>query len=67
MASWLQDMYSWFGFHPDLAKLLIREKDLDSPDRLQILTDKNVDDTCDVKREQGGKNANGMFNSGQHV
>ena len=48
-------------------KLLIREQGLDSPERLQVLIDKNVDDMCDVIRKPSGKNANGMPNRGQQV
>ena len=64
---WLQDMYIQLGFTPKAAKLLIREQGLDSPERLQVLTDKNVDDICNVMRKPGGKNANGMPDRGQQV
>ena len=62
MALWLQDMYG-----PKAAKLLIREQGLDSPERLQVLTDKNVADIYNVVRKLGGKNANGMPNIGQQI
>ena len=65
MASWRQDMYLCLGFSPEAAKLLIREKELDSPKRLRVLMDKNVDDICNVVRKPGSKNANGMPNRGQ--
>ena len=64
---WLQDMYIQLGFSPEGTKLLIREQGLDSPERLQVLTDKNVDDICNVMRKPSGKNANGMPNKGQQV
>ena len=67
MTSKLQDMYTQLGFSPKAAKLLIREQGLDSPDRLRVLTDKNVDDICNVVRKPSGKNADGMPNRGQQV
>ena len=67
MASWLQDMYIWLGFSPKEAKLLVREQRLDSPERLRIVTDKNVDDICNVMRKPSSKNANGMPDRGQQV
>ena len=67
VASWLQDMYVQLGISPKAAKLVVREHGLDSPDRLRVLTDKNVDDICNVVRKPGGKNANGMPNMGQQV
>ena len=42
MALWLQDMY--VQLCPKEAKLLIREQELDSRERLQVLINKNVDD-----------------------
>ena len=50
-----------------MTKLLIREQGLDSPDRLRVLIDKNVDDICNVVRKAGGKNANGTPDRGQQV
>ena len=47
--------------------MLVREQELDSPARLRVLTDKIVDDICNVMRKPGGKNANGMPNRGQQV
>ena len=67
MASKLQNMYIWLGFSPKAAKLLVREQGLDSPDRLRVLTDKNVDDTCNVMRKQGSKNAIGTPEREQQV
>ena len=67
IASWLQDMYVQLGFILTAAKLLVREQGLDSPERLQVLTDKNVDDFCNVVRKPGGKIANGMPNRGEQV
>ena len=40
---------------------------LDSPERLWALTNKNVDDTCNVMRTPGGKNADRTPNRGQQV
>ena len=60
-------MYVWLGFSPKAAKLLIREQGLDNPDRLRILTYKNVHDICNVRRKSGGKNANGTPDRGQQV
>ena len=60
MALKLQNMYIQLGFSPEAAKLLIREQGLDNPDRLRVLTDKNVDDICNVARKPGGKNADGL-------
>ena len=67
MASKIQDMYIRLGFRPEAAKLLIREQGLDSPDRLRVLTDENVDDICNVVRKPGGKNADRMPDRGQQV
>ena len=67
MASKLQDMYIQLGFSPKAAKLLIREQGLDNPDRLRVLTDKNVDDICNVMRKPGSKNADGTPNRVQQV
>ena len=64
---WLQDMYLWLRFSPEAARLLIREHGLDSPDSLRVLTDKNVDDICNVMREPGSKNSDGTPNRGQQV
>ena len=46
MALWLQDRYLQFGFSPKAAKLLIREQGLDSPEKLRVFADKNVDYIC---------------------
>ena len=67
MALKLQDMYPRFGFSPKTTKLLVRDQGLDSPDRLRVLTDKNVNDICNVMRKPGSKNANGMPDRGQQV
>ena len=67
MASKLQNMYIKLGFSPKAAKLLVREQGLDNPDRLRVLTDKNVDDICNVVRKPGDKNANGTPDRGQQV
>ena len=57
-------MYIWLGFSPEAAKLLIRDQGLDNPDRLRVLTGKNVDDICNVMRKPGGKNADRTPNRG---
>ena len=67
MTLWLQDIYIWLGFRPKAAKLLIREQRLDTRERLRVLTDKNVDDICNVVSKPGGKNANIMSNRVQQV
>ena len=67
MALWLQDMYIWLGFSSDAAKLLIRDQGINSPERLRVLTDKNVFDNCNVVRKPGSKNANGMIDRGQQA
>ena len=46
MALWFQDMYIQLGFSPKAAKLLVRDQGLDSPERLRVLTDKNVHLQC---------------------
>ena len=40
---------------------------LDNPDRLRVLTDKNVNYICNVVRKPGGKNAIWTPNRGQQV
>ena len=64
MALWLQDIYLQLGLSPKAAKLLIRKHGLDSPKRLRGLTDKNVNDICNVVRKLGGKNADWMLDRG---
>ena len=49
------------------AILLIRGQGLDSHERLRVLTDKNVDDICNVMRKPGSKNVNGVPDRGQQV
>ena len=58
MASWLDDMYIQLELSPEAAKLLIKEQGQDIPERLRILTNKNVDDICNVMRKTSSKNAN---------
>ena len=67
MASWLQDMYLRLRFSPEASRLLVREQGIDSPERLRVLTDRNVNDICNVKRKPGSKNADGTPNRGQQV
>ena len=42
--------------------MLVREQGLDSPERMRVLNDKNVDDICKVMRKPGFKNTDGMPN-----
>ena len=63
MASWVYDMYIQLGFSPKAVKVLIREQGLESPERLQVLSDNNVDNICNVMR----KNGDGMPDRGQQV
>ena len=67
MALRLQDMYMELRFSHDAARLLVREQRLYSPEWHKILTDKNVDDLCNVVRKSGGKNANWMPDRGPKV
>ena len=67
MASWLHNMYIQLGFSPKAAKLLIKEQRLDRPDRLPALTEKNVNDICNVMRNPGSKNTDRMPNRGKQV
>ena len=48
----------WLRFSSEAARLLVREHGLNSPDRLRVLTDNNVNDICNVVRKSGSKNAN---------
>ena len=57
MALWLQDMYLWLGFSHKAAKLHIREQGLDSPERMSVFMDKNVNDIYNVMRKPNCKNA----------
>ena len=67
MALWLQDMYFLLRFSSEATSLLIQEQGLDSPERLRVLTDKNVDGICYVMRKPGGKNDNRTSGRGQQV
>ena len=60
-------MYLRLRFHSEAARLLVREQGLDSPERLTVLIDKNVDDICNVMKKPGGKNANKMPNREQQT
>ena len=62
-----QDLYIRLGFSPNAAKLLIREQEVYSPERLRVLTEKNVDDICNVMRKPGSKNADGTSNRRQQI
>ena len=57
MVSWLQDMYIRLRFSLEAASLLVREQGLDSSKRLRVLTEKNVDDICNIVRKLSCKNA----------
>ena len=47
--------------------MLVRDKELDSPKRLRVPMDKNVDNICNAMRKPGGKNADEMPNRRQWV
>ena len=64
MVLWLQDMYLRLGFSSEAARLLIREQGLDSPERLRVPTNENVDGICNVMRKPCGKSADGTPNRG---
>ena len=51
MAFKLEAMYAWLGFSHDTAKELIQEQGMDNPNRLRALTNKNVDDICNIIRK----------------
>ena len=61
----LLDRYLWLGFSPKAAKFLIKKQGLDSPERLRILMDNNVD--CNVTKKPGGKNADRTPNRVQQI
>ena len=67
MALWLQDLYLWLRFSSEAASLLVTEQGLDNSEKLRVLTDKNVDDICNVMRKPGCKNANRTLDRGQKV
>ena len=52
MALLLHDMHLQLGLNPNEAKLLIREQELDSLERLIVLTKETVDDKCHEKTRQ---------------
>ena len=58
LVSNLHDKYIQLGYSLIAAKSFVREQGLDRPDKLRVLTDKNVDDIYNVMRKPGGKNAN---------
>ena len=60
MALSLKEKYLWLTLSPEAAKLIIREQGLHSPERLRVITDKNVDNICNIMRKPGSKNADGM-------
>ena len=56
----IQEMYLWLGLSPEAARLLVREQELYSPKKLRVLTDKNVDDICNVVKKPGCNNSDEM-------
>ena len=60
-------MFIQIRFSPEAAKLLNSEQGLDSSERLRVLTDKNVNDNCNIVKKQGSKNADKMPDRGQQV
>ena len=60
-------MHLLLGFSLKAAKLLVGEQGLDSHERLRVLTDKNINDICNVMRKLCSKNANRMPDREQHV
>ena len=56
---------AWIHFQ--ISQVLIREQWLNSTERLRVLTNKNVDDICNVVKKPGSKNANRMPSIGQQV
>ena len=54
-------MYVWLGFSPKATKLLVREQGLDNPNILRVLTDKNVDNICNVMRKPGARMPVGLW------
>ena len=66
MAPWLQDMYLLLRFSPETTRLFIREQQLGSSEWHKVLTDKNVDDICNIMRKPGSNNA-GMSDRVQQV
>ena len=57
-------MYAQLGFRNEAARVLFYGEHLDSPDRLRVLTSRNVDDICNVVRKSGIKSAAGLPNRG---
>ena len=45
----------------------MKNQGLNSPERLNVHADKNIDDICNVMKKPGCKNANKMHNRGQQV
>ena len=60
-------MYLQLGFSSEAARLLVKEQGLDSPERLRVLTDKNINHICKIMGKPGEKNADGMPNRGRWV
>ena len=66
MALWLQEMYLCLKFSPKVAQLLVNEQGLERPYQLCVLTNKTVNDICNVWKPHG-KNANRMPDRGHQV
>ena len=64
---WHHDMYLQLAFSFKAARLLVRQQGLDSPKRLRVFTDKNIDDICNVMRKPGSKNVNRTPDRGQQL
>ena len=60
-------MHLWLRFSPEASRFLVREQIIDSPERLRVLTKKNVNDICNVMRKPGIKNADGMPDRGRQI
>ena len=57
----------WLVFSSEADRLIVRDQGLDSPERLRVLTDKNVNETCNIARKPCSKNANESPDRGQQV
>ena len=51
------DTYLWPGFGSKAAKLHVSKQGIDSPERLRVLINKNVNYVSNVMRKPGSKNA----------
>ena len=60
----LDAMHVQLGFSHDSARVLVHKQGLNSTYRLRALTNKNVDDICNVTRKPGGKSTNNLPTDG---